>query len=287
MKKYILLILPLTVLFFSCTKDTATEECLTECAECEYELPDIEDDILPPIEAPRREDPQVIVLLYHNLVYGRTGNIYNRDIYNFEHDLDYIRKNFKVIDFNDLEKVNNGEMKLTQDAAVITFDDGDMSIYHLAFPLLRKYDLKATFFIVSSYIGEVVYVSWDQISEMAEYTNPTGTSLFSIGSHTATHKALGDLPLDEVEKELNESKQIIDTEANVNVEYLALPFGSGADNEEIQQLAVEAGYKGIRTSVPVSIAEYPFNMYSLPGINIENYSHDDFIVYIEELLGRD
>ncbi|MCW3804177.1 polysaccharide deacetylase family protein [Plebeiibacterium marinum] len=282
----IILILISVVFLSSCDKSENCKECVTVCEECDCDWPEMEEDILPPVDVPVRENPKVIVLLYHNLVYGRTGNIYNRDIYNFENDLIYIRKNFKVIDFNELDKINNGEMTLTQDAAIITFDDGDLSIHPIAFPLLKKYNLKATFFIVSSYVGETGYVSWDQLREMANYTNPDSERIFTMGSHTATHASLGDISIDEAELELLVSKQAIESELNVDVEYVALPYGSGADDPQIQAKAKQVGYKGLRNSNPKAISNFPIEMYNIPSVNIENYSNDKFVTYVNELLGR-
>ncbi len=291
MKKYFLaeliMFMFLLTLNVSCTKSGECKECLTECEECDCELTEIEEDILPAYnDIPVREDPKVIVLLYHNLVYGRTGNVYNRDIYNFENDLKFIRQNFKVISFDDLNDINNGDMTLENDAVIITFDDGDLSIYPLAFPLLKKYNLKATFFIVSSYVGGVNYVSWDQLSEIASYSNPDAESIFSIGSHTATHAELGDLSLEDAELELYVSKQQIEEELSVGVDFVALPYGSGADDPEIQALAKEIGYLGLRNSVIDVISDFPTEMYNIPAVNIENYSNDVFVAKIKELTGR-
>lgn len=286
MKQSLLIVLSLIILS-SCKKTEEKPELLTIYEECNVDGTIAkEEDILPPFEAPTRTDPKVLVVLYHNLVYGRTGNIYNRDIYSFEHDLIYLRKNFKVIDFDQLNLINQGQMTLTQDAVIITFDDADLSIYPLAFPLLRKYDLKATFFVVSSYIGGINYTTWDQLHEIASYVNPSSQKIFTIGSHSATHALLGELTMDEVAVELETSKRIIESNLDVSVDYVALPYGSGADNPLIQAKAKELGYKGLRNSVPNAITTLPINMYNIPCYNVENYSNDVFVVNINTLLKR-
>jgi len=50
---------------------------------------------------------------------------------------------------------NGGE--LPEKPVVITFDDGYMSNYETAFPILRKYDMKASVFIIGSSVGKSTY----------------------------------------------------------------------------------------------------------------------------------
>jgi peptidoglycan/xylan/chitin deacetylase (PgdA/CDA1 family) len=37
---------------------------------------------------------------------------------------------------------------------IITFDDGDLSLYAIVYPLFRQYELEATIFLVPNFIGE-------------------------------------------------------------------------------------------------------------------------------------
>lgn len=64
---------------------------------------------------------------------------------------------------------------------VITMDDGYLDNYELAFPILKKHNVKATIFVISSYIdgddGDD-YITWDNAREM------TDSGLVDIQSHT-------------------------------------------------------------------------------------------------------
>ena len=235
--------------------------------------------------APVRENPQLLVVMYHNIVYGRTGNIYNRDLYNFEHDLIVLNRNYSITDFSELLE-NMGKRAFKTDQAIITFDDGDLSMYGIVFPLFKEYKTKATFFLVPNFIGTVGYMSWDQIREMANYRDESGKRLFFFGSHSLTHRPLGDLSPTEVQRELSESKRIIERETGYPVETLALPFGSGAGNEEIMEIAKKAGYKVIRTSRPAATPINSLDLMQVGGFNVENYSSDVFTQNILRLSGR-
>lgn len=238
-----------------------------------------------PSPPPVRTEPQLLVVMYHNIVYGRTGNVYNRDLYNFEYDLQALRRNYTITDFSELFYTLATDSANT-DQAILTFDDGDLSIYALAFPLLKEYGMKATFFLVPSYVGTVGYMSWDQIREMAQYRDAQGRRLFYFGSHSMNHKRLGNLTEQEIRKELSESKRIIEKETGYPVRVLALPFGSGAGDERIIRIARELGYRAIRTSVPRAEKLDELDLMNLGGFNVENYSTDKFVENIIALSGR-
>ncbi|MGM0432566.1 MAG: polysaccharide deacetylase family protein [Spirochaetota bacterium] len=235
---------------------------------------------------PLRDDPQIVVLLYHNLVFGRPGNVYNRDIYNFEHDLAFIRRNFEVIDLYELEDIRTGKRGLQTDAAVITFDDGDLSNYALAYPILLEFDMKATFFLVPSFVGNTGYMNWRQIREMEAVTNTSGERLFTFGSHTMNHKMLGNSTYEQVITELTVSKAVLNEQLRHPVEFLALPYGSGAGDPLIIQSAQESGYSIVRSSLPQAIAPEQLDSYNLPAFNVDSASTDIFVKRILTMLGR-
>jgi peptidoglycan/xylan/chitin deacetylase (PgdA/CDA1 family) len=92
----------------------------------------------------------------------------------------------------------------------ITFDDGTLDQYLLAFPALEKRMLKATFYIITGPRDEGFWndsgamralFSWEQAREMAAAGH-------EMGSHTATHRDLSAVSAsraDLIEKELLES----------------------------------------------------------------------------------
>lgn len=235
---------------------------------------------------PKREDPKIVILMYHNLVYGRTGNEYNRDIYNFEHDLAFLRARFRIIDFHDLEAIARGNMTLDTDAAIISFDDGDLSVYAVAFPLLRDYGIKATFFLIAGSVGDIGYMNWKQIAEMAAARNSEGEQLFTFGSHSISHAYMGNLDNVALEKELLGSKQIIEDNTGEKVRFLALPFGSGSGRQDIIDRAQAAGYTAIRTSDVGYIVPGKIDLWRLPAIYIDNVSSDRAMGKIWTLTGR-
>jgi len=236
-----------------------------------------------PSQVPPRKDPKLLVVLYHNIVFGRTGNVYNRDLYNFEHDLAFLKRNFTITNFR---AILNGTSLAKTDQVIITFDDGDLSIYAIVYPLFRQYEIEATIFLVPNFIGEVGYMSWDQIREMSDYRTSSGRKLFFFESHSLTHRMMAELSVEEIRHELQASKQIIEEQTGEPVTVLALPFGNGAGESKIINEARNAGYQAIRTSIAEVVPTKSIHAWSIGAMNVENYSTDVFVQKVLALTGR-
>ena len=63
---------------------------------------------------------------------------------------------------------------------VITFDDGALSNFYYAFPILLNASLRATFFITTDFVGKKGFMQWEHLKEMQKEG-------MEIGSHTVTH----------------------------------------------------------------------------------------------------
>ncbi|MEG0872361.1 MAG: polysaccharide deacetylase family protein [Clostridia bacterium] len=73
---------------------------------------------------------------------------------------------YTFIAFEDLIKYNNEQLGLPEKVVLITMDDGWEGEYRDAYPILLKYNLKATIFIVNDLMGTPGYMNWDQAKEM-------------------------------------------------------------------------------------------------------------------------
>lgn len=237
-------------------------------------------------DQPFRLNPRLLVLIYHNLVFGRTGNEMNRDLYNFVQDLCYLGSQYRFVRFDEIAAIAKGTHPMNSDAAAITFDDGDLSMYMIAYPLLKAAGIKATFFIVPSLVGQTCYVTWAQVREMAACVGSDGEKLFEFGSHTMSHVSLAGLSRDRIHQELAASKKAIWEKAGIDVETLALPFGEGPDHPEIRQIAAALGYKAIRTSNPLAPTFRNVDPMRVTALGVMNASSDRLRLDCERLMGR-
>lgn len=104
----------------------------------------------------------------------------------------------------------------------LTFDDMLESHYTTVYPLLREKNFGATFFIFANITEDPdklnrKLMNREQIQELADIG-------FEIGSHTLTHPILTELNEEQIEKEIKESKKILEENYNIDVYSIAFPY---------------------------------------------------------------
>jgi len=124
---------------------------------------------------------------------------------------------------------------------ILTFDDGHISNYTLARPMLQARGFRATFFIVANWIGQPDRMNRDQLNELVR-------SGMSVGSHGLTHARLSSISSQELDTELTRSKQLLEQMLGVEVRQLALP--GGFSSTPVIERSKRAGYECICTSAP-------------------------------------
>lgn len=114
-----------------------------------------------------------------------------------EAQLQYLTENgFTPIHFSDLAYIDQIEKPV-----LLTFDDGYLDNYTELFPLLQKYNCKATIFVITGSLGvNEHYMTWEQAKEMAD------SGLVSIQSHTVNHPELDTLTKNDQANEMMQSK---------------------------------------------------------------------------------
>ena len=104
----------------------------------------------------------------------------------FESHLKYLKEaGYHVVTLDDLLVCLTGGAPLPERPIVLTFDDGYEDNYLNAFPLLKKYDMRGHFFLITDFVNEErpEYLKWTQVEEMA-------TAGQRIGSHSRDHPDL-------------------------------------------------------------------------------------------------
>jgi len=115
--------------------------------------------------------------------------------------------------FADEYKIHDGK------SVALTFDDGYLDNYTTAFPLLEKYNAKATIFIIEDKIGTDGYLSEEQIKEMAD------SGRVHFGCHTKTHSEIPSLKEDTLRKEIVSCKERIEEITGKPCNAFAYPGG--------------------------------------------------------------
>jgi peptidoglycan/xylan/chitin deacetylase (PgdA/CDA1 family) len=124
---------------------------------------------------------------------------------------------------------------------VITFDDGWDNNHSVAWPILAGLRLTATIFLVSGFMEQPGYLSWEQVRELAD-------AGISIQSHTVSHRPLGLLADGEIQRELEHSKKTIEDRIGRAVHHISMP--QGVVDRRVIDLAARVGYRSVSTSEP-------------------------------------
>ena len=152
----------------------------------------------------------------------------------FEEQMRFIHKRgFHSLNLEELMDGLYEGGELPKNSIVITFDDGHLSFFEKAAPVLKKYGLKATLFVITDRIGQPNFMNWDQIKSV-------GHQGVSIESHSVTHRILAQLELDEVEMELVESKSTLEKHLGREVDFFC--YRGGHYNDAIKSMVSSSGY---------------------------------------------
>jgi peptidoglycan/xylan/chitin deacetylase (PgdA/CDA1 family) len=205
-----------------------------------------------PLVAQKRDfdprQPSATILCYH-IVQSPQDERMEISRETFRQHLQYLQMTgYNVIPLRHLyEYVAGKRADLPKNAVVITIDDGWRSAYTEAFPELQQRGFPFTLFIYPKIIGMTpLALSWEQIREMAE----AGAD---IQSHTLSHGFLSrtKYSMDEaaytawLQRELAESKRIIEKQTGQKVRFLAYPYGDF--DQRVVRATAKAGYDAALT----------------------------------------
>lgn len=183
-----------------------------------------------------------VVLMYHGIVSPESpaplereegAHLYDVSRENFSSQMTCLtEEDFNVCGIDDAAA--EGKRNI-----VITFDDGESNNIRNAFPVLRRLGFTAYFFIVAGRIGKKGYMNWEELKELRDAN-------MVVGSHSLTHRILTELKDKDIEKELVESKLLLETHLKINIDCFSVP--RGFYNQKTLDMAQKNGYKRIFVS---------------------------------------
>ncbi len=219
---------------------------------------------------PNRKNINIPILLYHDFV----ERVPNKDPDNFnyintpksfeENIKTLLKNNYTFLSFKDLNDAYNNKLKLPQKPILITLDDGYYSNYKYVFPILKKYNIKASIFIVTDNIGKTVngkkYLTWKQCKTMQD------SELVEIFSHSKRHVFYNKLSVSELRNDVIDSYKAIENHlGKQELKVFAYPYGAFT-KEEVLVLRLN----GIDMQVyDIGMNNFKnFNMHYIKRINI-------------------
>ena len=147
----------------------------------------------------------------------------------------------------------------------LTFDDGLLNTYEVAFPILEKYGFKAVTFIITGVVTGKRKQDRGYSGMNLEQIRELQQAGWEIGSHSVMHPLFDSISLNEAENELVNSKEYLESNG-FSIQSFAFPYGHGYYTEEQVSLAFKH-YQNVRT---VTTKKPQPNL--IYGINIDDYS---------------
>ena len=174
------------------------------------------------------------ILMYHHVTTEK-GKGLTISIENLEQQFKHLAENgYKTYHFKELSK-----LKTLPNAKniIITFDDGYVSQMELALPLLKKYKLKATFFVPLDFLGKTDSWNTSSLQIMTlEQLKSLDPKIVELGFHSFYHKKYTELSNAEIEADTRRCMEFVsENELNFSP-VLAYPYGKFPKDKKVNEI---------------------------------------------------
>lgn len=193
---------------------------------------------------------RVPILMYHYVEYVKDKNDIIRASLTihpatFEAQIKTLKDaHYTFLTASELANVLDGKKPIPRKPIILTFDDGYEDFYTDVFPILKKYKVKVTAYIIPGFIDKLNYMRSSELEEVDR------SGLVEIGAHTMHHaylKGTG-MILSNKTYEVVESKKVLEKMLNIPIVSFAYPYG--AFDEEALEIVKNAGFKTAVSTVP-------------------------------------
>lgn len=219
------------------------------------------------------------IIMYHYVeVVQDPGDTIRKSLninpYIFERQLKDLKDhNYETYFVRDIPSILKGGVIISTRSAVLSFDDGYEDFYYYAFPLLKKYNIKSTMYVIYNFIGRKGFLNKKQLDELVK------SGIVEIGSHTLDHVYLSQVAVPSADQQIRESKKLLSELLNIRIETFAYPFGGY--NDQVAAIARDAGYTAAVSVIPGSLISKD-NVYFLPRYRAGMFS-DRMVAVLESL----
>jgi len=208
----------------------------------------------------------VPILTYHH-VNPLEEDMVTVSVNHFEEQMSFLkRKGYHPLFVSELVEWMEGKRDIPQRSVVLTFDDGFWDNFQYALPILRKYHLKATIFIVTGWMseenrttvsrevvshhqcnelvsqgqGDQIAMTWPEVKKLQD------SGLIEIESHTHFHNKELYLDIPALKEDLRRSREAILKHLHKTSTCLCWP--GGRYSPESIKAAQEVGFTALCTT---------------------------------------
>ena len=232
----------------------------------------------------------ISVLLYHQIS-DRLPPDSNPDCFclksKFIEQLNFIKEHdISVISLEDAElELNNPLNKPHHKSVVLTFDDADIGFYDIVMPILSDYGYTANLFVPSAFVGKKsewsVHIGSHAPIMDKNQIREAYDQRIHIGSHSHSHSKMNKISPNNLYKEINTSKILLEDIISDAVNEFSYPHG--VYNNDVINLLRSAGYKRAVTC-NAEIYRNPRDNFEIP----RNYiTSEDSIIDFRAILLRE
>ncbi len=218
---------------------------------------------------------KLLILYYHEVVKKGEGDSYQKiEEEKFEEQMKYLQDNgYTALFFSDLDK------PLPEKSVVVSFDDGFLSVYENAAPIMKKYGVKGNIYLPTAYIGnDAKFMDWGQIKVLQE------SGGFEMQAHTHNHVDIRTLTTPLMQEEIQNSQTFFERELNRKPCAICLPFGT-YDRKSLRLLKTNGEYKYVLGSFYGMVGKRKLQKGGLlPRIGVSNT--DTLEVFEKKLKGK-
>lgn len=158
------------------------------------------------------------ILLYHHVDYENNSERYNVTPERFAEQMQALDDwGYTAITITQLIKAITEGTELPPRPVVITFDDGHISVYENAFPIMLDHGFPGVTYVVANRLKAEGFTGVEELVEMA-------SAGWEVGSHSYTHTNLGE-DTSVVRYEVLQSKLDLEDALSFPINTFAYPFG--------------------------------------------------------------
>jgi len=205
----------------------------------------------------------VPILMYHSIDQNSKSSKLSVSPESFAMQMEFLRKNhYNVVTLEKAVSYISKKEKPPARTIAVTFDDGFENNYTSAYPILKKYNIPATIFIIVNRVGSPGFMGWEEIAEMLS------SGLVAIGSHTKVHFWLLGSDPRFLKDEVAGSKKILEEKLGKRVNAFCYPMGSF--DEGSKKAVEDAGYLCAVSTNPSGVS--PDDIYAIRRVKISRSS---------------
>ena len=155
-------------------------------------------------------------------------NVYSCNEEVFEKHIQFYKSNFDIISIEELKSLSKSSANFNNKFSIISFDDGYIDNYEVAYPILKSYQTPAIFFIATDFIDKDILPWWDEIAFLVKKSEQKTIQL------SGWNKALTITSLNECDVIKNVLQTIkIDAATTMHEKIVLLKIALGIDKDFI------------------------------------------------------